>query len=109
MKKAYFGLKNLLEKTEHDVAKGKLCLAVEDFKEALAFDPNQSAHNVHLYLGLCKPLVKLGRGKDALDSCAEALNIDGELVEAILVEPFFAILVVLLRNCMELENPLLCI
>ncbi|XP_020087008.1 dnaJ protein P58IPK homolog B [Ananas comosus] len=86
LKKAYFGLKNLLKKTksaEDNVAKGKLRLAVEDFKAALAFDPNHSAHNVHLYLGLCKVLVKLGRGKDALDSCTEALNIDGELVEAL--------------------------
>lgn len=65
------------------MAKGKLRLAVEDFKGALALDPLHTAHNVHLYLGLCKVLVKLGRGKDALSSCTEALNIDEDLVEAL--------------------------
>ncbi|EEF42962.1 dnaJ protein P58IPK homolog [Ricinus communis] len=86
LKKAYFGLKNLLKKTksaEDNVNKGKLRVAVEDYKAALALDPNHLAHNVHLHLGLCKVLVKLGRGKDALDSCNEALNIDGELLEAL--------------------------
>ncbi|XWS43601.1 hypothetical protein CRYUN_Cryun16bG0118400 [Craigia yunnanensis] len=86
LKKAYFGLKNLLKKTksaEDNVNKGKLRLAVEDYKGALALDPNHLAHNVHLHLGLCKVLVKLGRGKDALSSCSEALNIDGELLEAL--------------------------
>lgn len=56
---------------------------MEDFKGALALDPNHTAHNVHLHLGLCKILVKLGRGKDALISCAEALKIDEELIEAL--------------------------
>ncbi|PPR90470.1 hypothetical protein GOBAR_AA30228 [Gossypium barbadense] len=86
LKKAYFGLKNLLKKTksaEDNVNKGKLRLAVEDYKGALALDPNHLAHNVHLHLGLCKVLVKLGRGKDASSSCSEALNIDGELLEAL--------------------------
>ncbi|KAA8518766.1 hypothetical protein F0562_016460 [Nyssa sinensis] len=86
LKKAYFGLKNLLKKTksaEDNENKGKLRLAVEDFKAALLLDPNHPAHNVHLHLGLCKVLVKLGKGKDAVSSCTEALNIDGELVEAL--------------------------
>ncbi|EOY07800.1 Mamallian P58IPK isoform 1 [Theobroma cacao] len=86
LKKAYFGLKNLLKKTksaEDNVNKGKLRLAAEDYKGALALDPNHLAYNVHLHLGLCKVLVKLGRGKDALNSCSEALNIDGELLEAL--------------------------
>ncbi|XP_062166604.1 dnaJ protein P58IPK homolog isoform X1 [Alnus glutinosa] len=86
LKKAYFGLKNLLKKSksaEDNVNKGKLRLAVEDFKAALALDPNHLAHNVHLHLGLCKVLVKLGRGKDAISSCDEALNIDGELIDAL--------------------------
>uniref|UniRef100_A0A5B6ZFW2 J domain-containing protein n=1 Tax=Davidia involucrata TaxID=16924 RepID=A0A5B6ZFW2_DAVIN len=86
LKKAYFGLKNLLKKTksaEDNENKGKLRLAVEDFKGALSLDPNHLAHNVHLHLGLCKVLVKLGKGKDAVSSCTEALNIDGELVEAL--------------------------
>jgi len=86
LKKAYFGMKNLLKKTksaEDNVAKGKLRLAAEDFKAALALDPRHTAHNVHLYLGLCKVLVQLGRGKDALNSCTEALNINEDLVEAL--------------------------
>lgn len=86
LKKAYFGLKNLLKKSksaEDNVSKGKLRLAVEEFKAALAVDPNHLAHNIHLHLGLCKVLVKLGRGKDALDSCDEVLKINEELVEAL--------------------------
>ncbi|KAJ4804942.1 DnaJ protein P58IPK [Rhynchospora pubera] len=86
LKKAYFGLKNLLKKTksaEDNLAKGKLRLAVEDYKSALAMDPNHSSYNVNLYLGLCKVLVKLGRGKEAITSCNDALEIDGELLEAL--------------------------
>ncbi|RDY00099.1 DnaJ protein P58IPK-like protein [Mucuna pruriens] len=86
LKKAYFGLKNLLKKSksaEDNASKGKLRVAVEEFKGALAVDPNHLAHNVHLHLGLCKVLVKLGRGKDALDSCNEALKFNEELVEAL--------------------------
>ncbi|KAH9623908.1 hypothetical protein KSS87_017322 [Heliosperma pusillum] len=86
LKKAYFGLKNLLKKTksaEDNAEKGKLRVAVEDYKAALALDPIHVAHNVHLHLGLCKVLVKLGRGKDALSSCTEVLNIDEELTEAL--------------------------
>ncbi|XP_057471209.1 dnaJ protein P58IPK homolog [Actinidia eriantha] len=86
LKKAYFGLKNLLKKTksaEDNVNKGKLRLAVEDYKAALALDPNHLAHNIHLHLGLCNVLVKLGRGKDAVSSCTEVLNTDEELVEAL--------------------------
>lgn len=86
LKKAYFGLKNLLKKTksaEDNVSKGKLRVAVEDYKGALALDPDHLAHNVHLHLGLCQVLVKLGRGNDALSSCTEVLNIDEELTEAL--------------------------
>lgn len=70
-------------KAEDNANKGKLRVAVEEFKSALAVDPDHLAHNVHLHLGLCKVLVKLGRGKDALNSCNEALKIDGELIEAL--------------------------
>ncbi|GMH30089.1 hypothetical protein Nepgr_031932 [Nepenthes gracilis] len=86
LKKAYFGLKNLLKKTksaEDNIDKGKLRLAAEDYKAALVLDPDHVAHNVHLHLGLCKVSVKLSRGKDALNSCTEALNIDEELTEAL--------------------------
>lgn len=68
---------------EDNSEKGKLRVAVEDYKAALLVDPKHLAHNVGLYLGLCKVLVKLGRGKDAISSCTEALEIDGELVEAL--------------------------
>jgi len=122
LKKAYFGLKNLLKKSksvspdillkflfafllkffiilsfgcwwfvislfsikaEDNASKGKLRVAVEEFKAALAVDPDHLAHNVHLHLGLCKVLVRLGRGKDALNSCSEALKIDEELIDAL--------------------------
>ncbi|KAL5711428.1 DnaJ protein P58IPK B [Ranunculus cassubicifolius] len=86
LKKAYFGLKNLLKKTksaEDNADKGKFRVAVEDFKAALAMDPNHTAHNVNLHLGLCKVLVKLGRGKDAVSTCTEVLNIDEELIDAL--------------------------
>ncbi|XP_019426216.1 PREDICTED: dnaJ protein P58IPK homolog [Lupinus angustifolius] len=86
LKKAYFGLKNLLKKSksaEDNAGKGKLRVAVEEFKTALAVDPDHLAHNVHLHLGLCKVLVRLGRGKDALNSCSDALKIDEELTEAL--------------------------
>ncbi|KAI3512109.1 hypothetical protein L1887_19306 [Cichorium endivia] len=86
LKKAYFGLKNLLKKTksaEDNEKKGKLRVAVEDYKAALALDPNHHAHNVHLHFGLCRVLVKLGRGKDAIISCTEVLTIDEEHVEAL--------------------------
>ncbi|KAL9266330.1 DnaJ protein P58IPK-like protein [Drosera capensis] len=86
LKKAYFALKTLLKKTksaEDNFSKGKLRVAAEDYKAALALDPDHVAHNVHLHLGLCKVSVKLGRGKEALDSCTEVLKIDPELAEAL--------------------------
>ncbi|CAN1274788.1 DnaJ protein P58IPK homolog [Linum perenne] len=91
LKKAYFGLKNLLKKTksaEDNVNKGKLRVAVEDYRAALALDPDHLAYNVHLHMGLCKVLVKLGRGKDALASCNEVLNIDEDLLEALVQRSF---------------------
>ena len=68
---------------DDNVSKGKFRLAVEEYKAALALDPNHSAHNVNLHLGLCKVLVKLGRGKDAISSCSKALELDGELIDAL--------------------------
>lgn len=46
-------------------------------------DSSHTAHDVHLFLGLCKALVKFGRGKDALESCTDALEINEELVEVL--------------------------
>ena len=69
---------------EDNAAKGKLRLSAEDYKKALAMDPDHTAYNVHLYLGLCKTLVKLGRGNEAVSSCTEALNIDSDLVDALI-------------------------
>lgn len=68
---------------EDNASKSKLRLAVEEYKAALALDPNHTAHNIHLHLGLCKVYVKLGRGKDAITSCTEVLEIDRDLVEAL--------------------------
>lgn len=76
---------------EDNASKGKLRLAVEEYKAALALDPDHSAHNVHLHLGLCKVLVRLGRGKDAVTSCTEVLEIDGDLVEALVQVCAFAL------------------
>lgn len=56
---------------------------MEDYKSALALDPDHVAHNLHLHFGLCKLLVRLGRGKDALNACTEVLTIDEEHVEAL--------------------------
>jgi tetratricopeptide (TPR) repeat protein len=68
---------------EDNAAKSKLRMAAEDYKAALAMDPDHTLYNVNLYLGLCKTLVKLGRGKEAISSCTEALSIDEELVDAL--------------------------
>lgn len=68
---------------EENEKKGKLRVAVEDYKAALALDPDHVAHNVHLHFGLCKLLVRLGRGKDALNACTEVLTIDEEHIEAL--------------------------
>lgn len=72
-----------LLQAEDNANKGKLRVSAEDYKEAIALDPEHTAHNVHLHLGLCKVSVRLGRGKDGLNSCNEALNIDAELIEAL--------------------------
>ncbi|EPS59952.1 hypothetical protein M569_14852, partial [Genlisea aurea] len=68
---------------EDNASKGKLRLAVEEYRAALAMDPNHSAYNVNLHLGLCKLLVKLGRANDAVASCSEVLEIDDNIVEAL--------------------------
>uniref|UniRef100_A0A453GXH0 J domain-containing protein n=1 Tax=Aegilops tauschii subsp. strangulata TaxID=200361 RepID=A0A453GXH0_AEGTS len=68
---------------EENAAKSKFRVAVEDYKAALAMDPDHTLYNVQLHLGLCKTLVKLGRGKEAISTCTEALSIDEELVEAL--------------------------
>lgn len=86
LKKEYRKVKNLEKKTkaaEEALAKSKLRAAADEFQSALLVDPDHSAHNVKLFLGLCKTLVKLSRGKDALQACSSALEIDEELVEAL--------------------------
>lgn len=74
---------------EDNASKGKLRLSVEEYKAALAMDPNHTAHNVHLHLGLCKVYVKLGRGKDALTTCTDVLDIDEDQIEALVQVPIF--------------------
>ncbi|KAJ7551932.1 hypothetical protein O6H91_06G035000 [Diphasiastrum complanatum] len=86
LKKEYFKLKSLIKKTknaEEAAEKSKFRLAVEEYTAALQIDTEHDAHNVKLFLGLCKVLVKLGRGKNALDACSSALKIDADLVEAL--------------------------
>ncbi|KAI4973387.1 hypothetical protein ZWY2020_035648 [Hordeum vulgare] len=68
---------------EDTAAKSKFRVAVVDYKAALAMNPDHTIYNIQLYLGLCKTLVKLGRGKEAINSCTEALSIDEELVDAL--------------------------
>ncbi|XP_002974188.2 dnaJ protein P58IPK homolog B [Selaginella moellendorffii] len=87
LKKEYFKLKNLLKKTKNAedlFEKGKFRKAVEQYNEALSLDPEHETQSFVLYLGLCKTLVKLGRGKEALPACSSALKIDGEHAEALL-------------------------
>lgn len=47
-------------------------------------DPKHKAHNVKLWNGLCLALVKLSKGKEAVSACTSALEIDGDLVEALI-------------------------
>jgi DnaJ family protein C protein 3 len=47
-----------------------------------ASNPGHALYNGHLYLGVCKTLVKLGRGNEAINGCTKALRIDEELVDA---------------------------
>eukprot|EP00897_Mesotaenium_endlicherianum_P006267 jgi/Mesen1/5669/ME000288S04880 len=86
LKKEYRKLKNLEKKTkaaEEALAKSKLRVAIEDFTAALQIDPDHRLHNVRLYLGLCKATGRLGRNKDCVAACSSALEIDGELLEAL--------------------------
>ncbi|GBG81390.1 hypothetical protein CBR_g32064 [Chara braunii] len=86
LKKEYRKVK-LLEKTttqanEHFEA-GKYRLAIEGYLAALEVEKTHDVHNVKLHLGLCKAYVKLSKGKEAMPHCARALEIDPQLIEAL--------------------------
>ncbi|KAK4396337.1 DnaJ protein P58IPK [Sesamum angolense] len=91
LKKAYFGLKNLLKKTknaEDNASKGKLRLAVEEYKAALALDPNHTAHKSTFILdcrGEAKLLVEDWEGAVAdLKSAAEKSPQDMSIRETLM-------------------------
>ncbi|ERM99360.1 hypothetical protein AMTR_s00108p00145500 [Amborella trichopoda] len=57
-------------KVEDNLAKGKLRLAVEDFKGALALDPNHTAYHVHLAYQKALGLASEHFRPSLLSSCA---------------------------------------
>jgi hypothetical protein len=63
--------------------KSKFRTAVEEYTLALEIAPDHTSHNIRLHLGLCKALVKLGRGRDAVTRCSLVLEIDSESLEAL--------------------------
>ncbi len=63
--------------------KSKFRTAVEEYTSALEIAPDHTSHNIRLHLGLCKALVKLGRGRDAVTRCSLVLEIDSESLEAL--------------------------
>lgn len=86
LKKQYFKLKLLLRKTkaaEEALEKNKLRTAVEAYYAALEVVPDHDLHNIKLNMGLCKALVKLGRGKDAVTRCSLVVGMDSASVEAL--------------------------
>ncbi|CAM6043781.1 unnamed protein product [Sphagnum compactum] len=86
LKKEYFKLKALLRKTksaDEAFEKSKFRTAVEEYTSALEIAPDHTSHNIRLHLGLCKALVKLGRGRDAVTRCSLVLEIDSESLEAL--------------------------
>jgi DnaJ family protein C protein 3 len=86
LKKEYFKLKALLRKTksaDEAFEKSKFRTAVEEYTSALEIAPDHTSHNIRLHLGLCKALVKLGRGRDAVTRCSLVLELDSESLEAL--------------------------
>lgn len=63
--------------------KNKLRTAVEAYYAALEVVPDHDLHNIKLNMGLCKALVKLGRGKDAVTRCSLVVGMDSASVEAL--------------------------
>ncbi len=63
--------------------KSKFRTAVEEYTSALEIAPDHTSHNIRLHLGLCKALVKLGRGRDAVTRCSLVLELDSESLEAL--------------------------
>lgn len=63
--------------------KNKFRTAVEAYVAALEIVPDHDLHNIKLNMGLCKALVKLGRGKDAVMRCSLVLEMDGASLDAL--------------------------
>lgn len=63
--------------------KSKFRTAVEAYLSALEVVPDHDLHNIKLNMGLCKALVQLGRGKDALTRCSLVLEMDESSLEAL--------------------------
>jgi len=63
--------------------KNKFRTAVETYLAALEVVPDHDLHNIKLNMGLCKALVKLGRGKDAISRCSLVLEADSASLEAL--------------------------
>jgi hypothetical protein len=63
--------------------KSKFRTAVEAYVAALEIVPDHDLHNIKLNMGLCKALVQLGRGKDAVMRCSLVLEMDGAALEAL--------------------------
>ncbi|CAI5468901.1 unnamed protein product [Closterium sp. Yama58-4] len=88
LKKAYRQLKNLEKKTKAAqdlLEQNKYRKAADEFKAALEIIPDHKQHNMKLHLGLCKSLVKLGRGKEAALACSEVLAVDNDHFDALLL------------------------
>ncbi|KAG0625645.1 hypothetical protein M758_2G070900 [Ceratodon purpureus] len=86
LKKQYFKLKMLLRKTkaaDEALEKSKFRTAVEAYLAALEIVPDHDLHNIKLNMGLCKALVQLGRGKDAVMRCSLVLEMDGASLDAL--------------------------
>ena len=63
--------------------KNKFRSAVEAYLAALEVVPDHDLHNIQLNMGLCKALVKLGRGKDAVMRCSLVLEMDSSYLDAL--------------------------
>lgn len=88
LKQAYRQLKNLVKRTKAAtdlLEQSKFRQAADEFKLALEIIPDHSSHNLHLHVGLCRCLGRLGRHKQAEEACSRALEGDGEMFDALLM------------------------
>lgn len=64
------------QQAEEALEKSKFRTSVEAYNAALEIIPDHNIHNIKLNIGLCKALVKLGRGKDAVTRCTQVLEME---------------------------------